>query len=72
MNCKSLAKIDGLEHLDQLFELRISRTKLDFDGLAQRDWPAGPSVLGLYSGCRKWNDAIRGILDRRGYREWDI
>ena len=72
MNCKSLAKIDGLEHLDELFELRVSRTKLDLDALAQRDWPPALSVLALYSGSRKWNDATRVILDRRGYREWDI
>jgi hypothetical protein len=71
LNCKTLIRIDGLELLERLFELRVLRTKLDLDALAQRDWPASLSVLALYSGSRKWDDATRAMLDQRGYREFD-
>lgn len=69
LNCKNLARIDGLELLNELSELRVSRTKLDLDALVERDWPTSLRVLALYSGSRKWNDATRLILEGRGYRE---
>jgi hypothetical protein len=69
-NCKNLTRIDGLELLEGLYQLRVLRTKLDLDALAQRNWPASLSVLALYSGNRKWNDATRAMLDQRGYREF--
>jgi hypothetical protein len=69
-NCKNLDKIEGLEDLNQIAELRVSRTNLDLQALLDRDWPPSLEILALYSGSRKWNDAARAVLDKRGYREW--
>jgi hypothetical protein len=68
-NCKNLNSLTNLEKLDRLNELRVSRTSLELQALVDRNWP--PSVeVALYSGSRKWNDATRQILDKRGYREF--
>lgn len=67
--CKNLARIDGLETLSNLFELRISRTKLNLDMLADQIWPASMKILALYSGSRAWNEKTRAKLALRGYRE---
>lgn len=69
LNCKGLAEIDGIESLCDLVELRVSRTKLDLEALANRDWPASLSILALYSSSQKWNEATRAMLDQRGYQE---
>ncbi len=68
-NCKTLNEIGGLDDLDQLVEIRISRTKLDLDVLATRKWPATMKVVALYSPSLKRNAALRALLDGRGYAE---
>jgi hypothetical protein len=70
LNCKGLTGVDGIESLSDLSELRVSRTKLDLELLAHRAWPPSLKILALYSGSRKWNDATRAMLDKRGYREF--
>lgn len=69
INCKNLTQIEGLESLTNLVELRVSRTKLDLNALAERNWPPSMAVLALYSGSRTWNEQTRAKLTQRGYRE---
>jgi hypothetical protein len=68
-NCKNLTEVAGWGALERLAELRIARTSLDLEGLAEQQWPASLKVLALYAGGRKRNAALRAILDHRGFRE---
>lgn len=70
INCKNLARIDGLDEQIELAHFRARRTALDLDHLVKRAWPPAMQVLALYSGSEKWNKATRQELDRRGYREF--
>jgi hypothetical protein len=70
VNCKSLARIDGLDEQIDLAHFRTRRTALDLDHLVKRAWPPAMRILALYSGSEKWNKAARQELDRRGYREF--
>jgi protein phosphatase 1 regulatory subunit 7 len=68
-NCKNLRKLNGLESLNTIAEIRISQTKINLDEWLDRDWPSSLKVLALYVGNRKWNEAARKHLDQRGFRE---
>lgn len=70
-NCKNLAAVQGLDSLDRLEELRIGRTALPLEELADRSWPPTLTTVGLYAGAAKRNALLRAALDARGYREWD-
>ncbi len=70
LNCKGLAAIDGIDSLSDLVHVRVSRTKLDLEALANRDWPASMRLLALYSSSQKWNEATRAMLAQRGYQEY--
>lgn len=70
INCKNLARIDGLDQQGELAHFRTARTALDLDYLLNRSWSPSMQVLALYSGSEKWNRAAREELDRRGYHEF--
>jgi len=66
-NCKNLERLNGLLDLKHLRAFRTSRTKLDFEGLLDADWPDSMEAVALYSGSEKWNKRARQVLDERGY-----
>ncbi len=70
INCKRLHRIEGLDRLDDLDHLRISRTAVDFDELLAARLPRSLRTVGLYTGRRRADVALRARLDGLGYREF--
>lgn len=67
VNCKTLSEIDGLETLENLRELLVSRTSLNLEMLANRDWAPSVEALSLYSTSEKRNEAIKAALALQGF-----
>lgn len=69
VNCKSLASVEGLEKLETLRELLVSRTALDLEVLRDRQWQPTMEAIGLFSGSNRWNNAARETLAERGFAQ---
>lgn len=69
-NCKTLARLEGLETLDRIRALSVDRTALDLEALANRAWPASLDTVMLSSPSAARNRAIRETLAARGYRDF--
>lgn len=69
VNCKTLSKIEGLETLDNLRELLVSKTTLDLEMLANRKWAPSLEALALYSTSNRWNDATKAALALKGFSQ---
>lgn len=66
-NCKKLTSIDGLESQKGLASVKLVKTALPLDELARRKWPESLEVLALRSGSKRSDDALRTLLNERGY-----
>jgi hypothetical protein len=67
VNCKSLTEIKGLELQTSLTKFGIYKTGMDLDKLADRQWPQSLRVLALFGTSHRKNEAMRRLLERRGY-----
>jgi hypothetical protein len=68
-NCKGLRELVGIENQGELEKFTAVRTGLPLDQLRDRTWPKSLRVLRLWSSSKKWNEATRAELARRGYEE---
>ena len=68
LNCKQLHSIDGLELLDKLNHLWISRTKIDAEALMNR-LPANLREFGLFGLGSKRDAALKARIQSLGYAE---
>ena len=70
LNCKALARLHGIDMLENLRKLRIHRTDLEFDDILSKKLPTSLNVFGFYTGKVKIDKKIRTILDSRGFSEY--
>ena len=71
INCKQLEHLDGLAQLQDLHELRIYGTALEFDALLESGLPEHLRVFAFYSGKRRADKLIEARLRSLGYGEFD-
>jgi hypothetical protein len=69
LNCKQLERVNGLEHLSGLNEIRISRTAINIDDLLASALPPKLQIFAFYTGKAGLNRQIRTRLDSLGYGE---
>ena len=68
INCKTLARIEGLADLPRLSTLRIHRTGIDYPAFIERRLPRQLQSLAFYTGKQKRDAEIKADLAARGYR----
>lgn len=69
VNCKKLARLEGLDRLANLREMRLAGTTVDLDSLIASPLPPGLEALAVDTGGERRNRALRERLDAMGYRE---
>ena len=69
LNCKGLKELKGVETLQSLEQIRISKTAIDYEAFISRTMPASLKVLAFYTGKRRIDEPIQKDLASRGYRE---
>jgi len=67
-NCKNLTALTGLENLSNLQTMKINKTDVNFEDFIAQPLPEQLKVVDFYTGKRKRDREIKGILEKRGYK----
>ena len=67
-NCKNLTALTGLENLSNLQTMKINKTDVNFEDFIAQPLPKQLKVVDFYTGKRKRDREIKGILEKRGYK----
>lgn len=69
INCKTFKSITGLEKLNGLKQLRISRTEINFDEFIKQQFPKSLDILAFYTYKTKIDKEIKEKLLKLGYKD---
>ncbi|MCP3928020.1 MAG: hypothetical protein GY705_02830 [Bacteroidetes bacterium] len=70
ITCKSLNRLNGLNKLENLGNLRIYGTDIEINNILSIELPKTLKVFAFYTGKVKKDKEIRTILDKRGFSEF--
>lgn len=71
-NCKSLARLSGMEQLPSLRKLRIFKTSIDFNFFIQQKLPSALSELEFMTSKSSVDKEIQNSLLKLGFQKWSI
>ena len=69
INCKTLEKLAGIEHLAELSSLWIYKTSIAYEKFVADSMPSSPKNFAFYTGKSKRDSEIRADLKMRGFCE---
>ena len=70
ITCKNLVRLNGLNKLESLSNLRIYGTDIEISDILSVELPKSLKVFAFYTGKVKKDKEIRTILDSRGFSEF--
>jgi len=70
ITCKSLTRLNGINKLESLSNLRIYSTDIEINDILSEELPKSLKVFAFYTGKVKKDKEIRTILDSRGFSEF--
>lgn len=69
LNCKTFNRFEGIEKLENLKKLRISRTAIDFENFIKLPRPDSLKTLAFYTAKTKIDKTIKERLSSMGYTD---
>ncbi len=69
LNCKTFKHLSGLENLNNLSQLRVYKTDIDFDSFINQSFPKSLDILAFYTSKTKIDKGIKERLLKLGYKD---
>ncbi|WP_350287280.1 hypothetical protein [uncultured Croceitalea sp.] len=69
LNCKTFKHLSGLENLNNLSQLRIYKTDIDFDSFINQSFPKSLDIFAFYTSKTKIDKGIKERLLKLGYKD---
>jgi len=69
LNCKTLGSLTGINNLNSLNQLRISKTTIDFDSFIKQELPQSLKILAFYTSKSKIDKQIKAVLQIKGFSD---